>query len=1049
MACPTPRELEERLGPEGLTDLTARAALLGHLRRCRKCKELAAVLLELEVEESPREARALDRLRKPARTLLHSASQLAGPGSLLHIVPSPEERARLLRRRLRHAPPRWRLPAAVVSGLGLAAAVALVALRPGDPAAALLPLQGESRALEPVISGLPWAAYQPARGARDESAFDPPLRKLLEAREKHKPGAERALAMLFLLRGGGGDAARTDRALLDAGEGADADNDRGVALFARGDHAAALEQFDRALAADSRHRAARFNRALALVRLGLHAQAAEAFEALADHSPWGSEAASRAQRQRTRSPAPLSPGARLDALHALFAASRLSEVEAVQAQLAALPQGVVTDLVALARWAAALSPAQLARHFEQWKQYLLHREDAMAGQLDPAEAERFAAATEGDRILWAPALQLAAFVRQSRGEWRAAQGLQARLLQGCRERGCAVENQAIALDELADAAGRDGDFATAHRLQDRAQALFSGVGAGLQLAELHRKQAALLAEEGRDADAAAAAELALATLDAPDSPDAVHVQGLALAEAAHVAAHRGQPRAALELGEAALELLRTGASREEEAEVAAQLAADEVTLGRAGEARVQLEAEVARMEGLGHLNGVAELRATLADLLVKLGDAQGAADQAGRGLAVAADGWSSARARLSLLHARALRALGREPEAVGELSAALDRAAAAARDHVSQADNPDLRPEALAAELAGIYQQQGRRAEELLLPLDKLRAAALGAVAAQPGWSDALPKGSCVLGVLAGARGAAVALIWPGGGEARVVEQGQPALLPAGIEQQLLPAGIEQQLLPAGIEQQQLPAGIEQQQLLKGVEQRCSPSGELWIFSSAPLDLASVPIQGVPLSRWISLGTASSLTRMLAAEERPASALLVRDAQTEGDGAGAAPALPASRGERESMAQLAPEVFELAGRAATPDAVLSRAASEPLLHFAVHGFDGPEGGSLQLAGAAGRLGAREISAQRLRPGARVVLSSCEAAATPGPRGVMFAFARAGATAIVAARDRVDDAAAARWAQAFYASLARGRDFAQANHDAALLDPRGAAFVVMK
>jgi hypothetical protein len=1019
MACPTPRELEERLGPEGLDDLEARAALLGHLRRCRKCRALSEVLLEMEVEESPDETRALDLLRKPARTLLESASQRAGLGSPLRLVPPPEERAhpvasreergRLDLRGPRRAPPRWRLPAAVVSGLGVAAAVAVVGLRPVDPASALLPLQGESRALEPVISGLPWAAYQPSRGDRGESAFDLPLRKLLEAREQKRPGAGRALAMLFLLRGEAGDAARTDRALLEAGEGPDADNDRGVALFARGDHAAALEQFDRALAADGHHRAAHFNRALALARLGLHAQAAQGFEALADSSPWGSEAATRAQRERTRPAAALSPGARLEAVHALFAVSRPAEVSSVQARLAALPQGVVADLVALASWSAALGPAQLAQHAGQWKQYLAHREDAVAGRLEAAEAERFAAAVEGDRLLRAPALQLAAFVHQSRGEWRAAQELLLRLLQGCRERGCAVENEAIALDELADAAGRDGDFATAHRLQDRAQALFAGVDAGRQLAELYRKRAALLAEEGRDADAAAAAEFSLASPAEPDSPDGVHVQGLALAEAAHIAAHRGQPRAALELGQAALELLR---SREEEAEVAAQLAADEVTLGRAGEARQQLEAAIARMEGRGHLNAVAELRATLAQVFSQQGDAQAAAAQAERGLAAAGDTWSSARTRLTLLHARALRALGREPEAIGELTASLDRAAQAARDSVSPPDQPDLRPEALAGELTAIYQSQGRRAEELLLPLDQLRSAALGAVAARPGWSDALPKGSCVLGVVAGARGAVVALIWPGGGEARVVEGEDPALL------------------------------------LAGVEQRCSPSGELWVFSSAPLDLSAVPVQGVPLSRWISLGTASSLTRLLAAEERPATALLVRDAQTEGDGAGAAPALPASGGERESLAQLAPEVFELAGRAATPDAVLLRASQHPLLHFAVHGFDGKEGGSLQLAGTAGRLSAREISTLRLRPGARVVLSACEAAA-PGPRGLQFAFARAGATAVVAARDRVDDAAAGRWARAFYASLARGRDFAQANHDAALLDPRGASFVVMK
>ncbi len=1018
MACPTPRELEERLGPEGLADLDARAALLGHLRRCRKCKQLAGVLVELEREETPEEARALDRLRTPARAILYRASQLAGPGSLTHVAPSDQD-ARLLRRRLRPPLRRWRVPAAV-SGLSVAAAVALLVSRPADPAAALAPLQRDARALEPAISGLPWAPYQPVRGTREESAFDLPLRKLLEAREKKRPGAERALAMLFLLRGGGGDAGRTDRALAAAGEGADADNDRGVALFARGDHAGALEQFDRALAASSSHRAARFNRALALARLGLRAQAAKAFDALADGSPWGREAASDAQRLRTRSPAPFPPTGRLEALRALFAVSTPAEVVAVQARLAALPQSVVADLAGLARWAAALSPPQLSRHFEQWQAYRSHRENAMAGRLESREAERFAAATEGDHILWAPALQLAAFVRQARGEWRAAGALQARLIDGCRARGCAVENEAIALDELADAAGRDGDFTTAHRLQDSAEAIFAGVDAELQLSELYRKRAALFSEEGRDADAAAAAELALATFEGPsDTSDAAHVQGFAFAVAAQIAVQRGQPHAALELREAALELLRKAGAHGEEAEVTAQLATDAVRLGRVGEARLQLDAEIARLEQLGHANGVAELRATLAELLVREGDPRAAAAQAERGLAADADAWSSARARLSLAHARALRALGRETEAIGELSSAIDRAVASTHGKAWPGlAAADQRPDALATELAAAYQRDGRPAEELALPLDRLRAAALGVMPAQPGWSNALAPGTCVLAVAAGEQRTSVALIWRGGGESRALEQGLPEL----------------QAHP--------------ELLLAGVERRCSTSGELWIFSSAPFDLAAAPLQGLPLSRWTSLGIASSLTRLLAAEERPASVLLVRDAQTEGDAAGAAAALPGSERERASIEQLTSDVHELSGRAATPEAVLARAAREPLLHFAVHGFDGPEGGSLLLAGAAGRLGSREISALRLRPGARVVLSACESAA-PGPRGLLFAFARAGATAVVAARDRVDDDAAARWADAFYAALARGRSFAQANHDASALDARGARFIVMK
>jgi hypothetical protein len=53
------------------------------------------------------------------------------------------------------------------------------------------------------------------------------------------------------------------------------------------------------------------------------------------------------------------------------------------------------------------------------------------------------------------------------------------------------------------------------------------------------------------------------------------------------------------------------------------------------------------------------------------------------------------------------------------------------------------------------------------------------------------------------------------------------------------------------------------------------------------------------------------------------------------------------------------------GRArATPELALRLSAQYPLVHFAVHGF---EGESLQLAGEGGRLSAREIARAHLRP----------------------------------------------------------------------------------
>jgi CHAT domain-containing protein len=211
---------------------------------------------------------------------------------------------------------------------------------------------------------------------------------------------------------------------------------------------------------------------------------------------------------------------------------------------------------------------------------------------------------------------------------------------------------------------------------------------------------------------------------------------------------------------------------------------------------------------------------------------------------------------------------------------------------------------------------------------------------------------------------------------------------------------------------------------------------ELWVFAGAPLDA---------LDPGPATGVATSLTRLLAEEPRalPRTALFI-SAQAGGDRASAAPALPGSADELVALLKSGVRVAGLSGARATPELALQLAAQYPLVHFAVHGF---EGESLQLAGEGGRLSAREIAHARLQPQARVVLSACEAGA-PGPRGLGWAFARAGAAAVAAARGKVDDAAAARWSDRFYSALGRGLTFAQAAREAGKED-RAARFIVVK
>ncbi|HEX9578713.1 MAG TPA: CHAT domain-containing protein, partial [Myxococcales bacterium] len=599
------------------------------------------------------------------------------------------------------------------------------------------------------------------------------------------------------------------------------------------------------------------------------------------------------------------------------------------------------DLLALQRKLSQLTLGRLEEHARLYRLYQSLRGRAVAGTADVKEVEEFSRFVALDPALWAPALQLAAYVHAARGDWRAAQRYDASIALGCPARGCALENQAIALDELADAAGRDGDLPAARQLQARAEAIFTSAGAALQLAELHRKRAGLLLEEKRLDEAAQSAALAVRELADSDR----NALAAAVGQAAEIAARRGQRSAATELSEASLELARAAGNRDLEVDAAASLARNSAQPGG-------LLAEIRQLEDAGHQSGAASLRATLAEILLAQGDKAGARAESERGLAAAGAGaWTSERVRLLLAHARAGGSAAELSDAVSEAA----RAAAGSGDPVA------LLETARDAALELARASKGLPAEEQLLPMDRLRAAALGVPPAAPGWSRQLPPGACVLAQMA---------------ELRVV------------------------VSPDG----QLD--------------RCE---EVWIFSDEPVEL----------SGRFAVGLATSLTRLIAPEPAPPrSALLV-----------SSPSLPGMNREKEALRAMGASVVDLPGARALPESVLEQSRSQPLLHFAVHGL---EGGFLQLAGDGGRLAAREVAQMRLLPGARVVLSACHAG-MPGPRGLAWAFARAGASAVAAARDEVDDAAAARWSTRFYAALGRGLSFVRANREAA----SEARFVVVK
>src|SRR5207249_7825309 len=115
--------------------------------------------------------------------------------------------------------------------------------------------------------------------------------------------------------------------------------------------------------------------------------------------------------------------ARREALVALLSAGTPAQLALVKTE--------APDLLALQRRLSQLGAAQLEEHARLFRLYSTLREKAVAGSADVKEVEEFSRFVALDPALWAPALQLAAYVHAARGEWRAAQRYEASITSGC------------------------------------------------------------------------------------------------------------------------------------------------------------------------------------------------------------------------------------------------------------------------------------------------------------------------------------------------------------------------------------------------------------------------------------------------------------------------------------------------------------------------------------------------------------------------------------------------------------------------------------------
>lgn len=1086
-ACPLPSELVAYAsGPPGLrgraddagpqlaegTRGESRARIEAHLVGCSECRLTLAALSLLAHPESAEEGAALDRLSRPGQMgrlpVGSSGSSPANPSDTAG--PAPRISAKRAR-------PRWARVSSIAVGLAAAAAAVFIAVRPIDPAEILAEVQaqgpGGARPLELAFSDLPYAPYAPQRGNESsEARFDRPLRKLLEGNEKSRPGSARMLATLYAVRRGAGDTQRAERLLAQAGSDADSENDRAVMLFGQGDLLAAIEAVDRALEKNPKHRPARFNRGLLLARLGFETTAAEVFEQLGKDdpsSPWAREAQTRAAQLRAppmRNDVGPAEERRAVAIALLSAGTQVA-VAAARAQLAKMPEGLVQDLSHLCDALARYSEDKLAEHGKLFARYQTLRSETAAGHGGDGTAAVRALIHDADEdpLVLVPVLQLAAFRAYWRGELREEQELQLRVLHICKATGCDAVSEAIAADELAECAGRDGDFAEAHRLQDRAEALFVSVAAELQLGELQQKRANLFLDEGRLDDATRAAILALRTLAPLRARSAMAARSTAAACAGGISSARHLLRAELELHRGGLALLAGTDAADESASLTTAVAMDEADLGHYADAKPLLKAELERQLTAGHKAQAAQVRATAAALAEREGDWQtalGETTEALRSLGPDATGvgWNEWTQRLRLSRAQALIAVngpGAVEEARRELTTVVANAVHEATTSLdSDAQLKLMRAGAVAGtELAALGVRANTPTPELLLPLDSLRGTAFHINAPTPSvhWEQGLPNGSCVVALLPAQSQLVRLAITNASSQAEAFPLSRTALA-----QQISAAKSSR---PSGtIADPRAPTGPEQSladTLFKALPPACSAASQLWLWIEAPLDeldVSALPLPS-PLNENAALGFVNSLPRLLEPEPKwpPAEALLIDGAEVHGEDGDSAIALPGALSERKILGSLlGTSLLELSGPQLTPTALLARLSTARLLHAAVHGAEGTQagGGSLQLSGELGRLRSNEIVKARLPAGSRVVLSACHAA--PGETGLSIAFARAGALEIASAEGGVDDEAAARWASEFYRRLAQGMTFVEANREAIRAQPASgprAWFVVSK
>ncbi|HET8775570.1 MAG TPA: CHAT domain-containing protein [Thermoanaerobaculia bacterium] len=1048
--CPTAETLGAFL--EGRLDGPGRDAVVVHLAGCSRCVANAEFVARMR-DEPPAE----------------------------NVVPLAPRRTR------------WMFAAAAaVVVLGLAALFVQLRGRQAPGIRTLAAAAPSSyRTVEPRLAGFRWAALQRLRA--DAAPSDPEALRLAgaagevlqRAREDSSAEAAHAAGVAELLLRNTGPATEHLRAAAERERSAAVWNDLAAAYYTSAVHdrrmsdlPRALAAADRALELDGNLHEARFNRALVLERMGMRAEAAAAWRdylARDPSSPWAVEARRHEKTlggvpavslDRVERAAAARDGAAVDAavaanaqdVRAWFESDVLGrwgasvlkgDGAAAQTLLGAAAEAgaglrrasgesLLRDAVEAIEAAGAAQRLDLAAAHDAFRRgRLLYRDrrlaDAQAALLEAARgfeangspmagvARFFAACTlfdqnrvdeaarafEGiepasghDALRAQVALQLAR-CRQYAGRWEDAVrgfGAAGAAFTRLRER----ENAAFAAAALGSTLDELGarDDAWTHRI------------AALEQSRQGPRRVATLAAAVRSELRAEEWEVARALLGPEAEATEALGDPLLLADVwrrrALVDARLGDERAAAgSIARSRALLARTPASGLRERLEAEVRAAEAATIRRQDPRRAaaMLAEAIAFFEASGHRIGIP-------DALLERG--------------------------------RALRAAGREDDALDAFRAGLDeiesqRSAAPAGSAIFDAVAP-LVEETIALQLArgdaaGAFETAERAHARALLDGSATPPATAAGIA------ETLPAGAMLVAYALVPDGLAAICVTRGGAEAVQTKTGRREL-----------AAAVRALRESIAARADLDAVRERSAALERVLLAPLPGLE------ATTSLVIVPDRFLHAVPWAAL---YDVRRGVFAVERhaltiaPSAALWVRRSgpaaergrllAVAGDPAAAADPLEYAPAEASAVGDAYGGRFRQSG-AGSAAQFLTLAAGADIVHFAGHARLGGE--PALLFGDGGEVRAAEIARAPLARPRLVVLAACGTAAGAGegfdgPRGLARAFLTAGASAVVGTLWPVDDAEAAALFSEFHRRLGGGEDAADALRHAQLALLRGA------